>query len=146
MGMNVGGRQGGPMADINVTPLVDVVLVLLIIFMIVTPMLASPLEVTLPDATKSDEAKDLGSRVVIFMAKPKNAEEPVLYVGRERSDKDSLVMDINEAFKTKEKRELLIRADANLTWRDVHEVLTSIHDGGVKNMFLATRKAGEDPE
>ena len=48
MGMNVGGGKGGPMADINVTPLVDVVLVLLIIFMVVTQMLSSGVEVKLP--------------------------------------------------------------------------------------------------
>ncbi len=140
MGMQVGGKQGGPMADINVTPLVDVVLVLLIIFMIVTPMLASPVEVVLPEAKKADEAKDLGSRVVVFVS-PK-AE---LYVGREPTDKDLLVRDINEAFKTKEKRELLIKADSTLKWRDVHEIMTVIKDGGVQNMFLATRDAGEEP-
>ncbi len=140
MGMQVGGSKGGPMADINVTPLVDVVLVLLIIFMIVTPMLGSPVEVVLPDAKKSDEAKDLGSRVVVFVAPNKD-----LYVGRERTNQDVLVRDINEAFKTKEKRELLIKADTALKWRDVHEVMTVIKDGGVQNMFLATRKAGEEP-
>ena len=140
MGMAVGGRKGGPMADVNVTPLVDVVLVLLIIFMIVTPMLASPVEVVLPDAKKSDEAKDLGSRVVVFVS-----QKGDLYVGRERTEKDLLVRDINEAFKTKEKRELLIKADSGLKWKDIHEVMSVIHDGGVQNMFLATRKAGEEP-
>ena len=50
MGMNVGGNKGGPMGDINVTPLVDVVLVLLIIFMVVTQMLQSGVEVKLPNA------------------------------------------------------------------------------------------------
>lgn len=138
MGMQVGGSKGGPMADINVTPLVDVVLVLLIIFMIVTPMLASPVEVVLPDAHKADEAKDLGSRVVVFVSPKKE-----LFVGRERTDETVLVRDINEAFKTKEKRELLIKADSTLKWRDVHEVMTVIKEGGVQNMFLATRKVGE---
>ena len=48
MGMNTGGNKGGPMGDINVTPLVDVVLVLLIIFMVVTQMLQSGVDVKLP--------------------------------------------------------------------------------------------------
>ena len=139
MGMAVGGRKGGPMADINVTPLVDVVLVLLIIFMIVTPMLASPVEVTLPEAKKTEEAKDLGSRVVVFVG-PK-AE---IFVGRERAEKDTLVPAIQEAFKSKENRELLIKADVNLKWRDVHEVMSTIKDGGVNDMFLATKKSGDE--
>ncbi|HNC96460.1 MAG TPA: biopolymer transporter ExbD, partial [Myxococcota bacterium] len=50
MGMSVGGKKGGAMADINVTPLVDVVMVLLIIFMVVTPMLSSGVDVKLPQA------------------------------------------------------------------------------------------------
>ena len=139
MGMQVGDRKGGPMADINVTPLVDVVLVLLIIFMIVTPMLASPVEIKLPDSKKSEEAKDLGSRVVVFLSKDKK-----LFVGRETTDKEHLVEAIGEAFKTKENRELLIKADAELTWRDVHEVMTVIKDGNIPNMYLATRSTGDE--
>ena len=139
MGMAVGGRKGGPMADINVTPLVDVVLVLLIIFMIVTPMLASPVEVTLPQAKKTEEAKDLGSRVVVFIG-----PEAQVFVGRAPATKETLMPAIQEAFKTKENHELLVKADINLKWRDVSEVLTTIKDGGVNDMFLATRKSDEE--
>ena len=61
MGMQLGGKSGGPMADINVTPLVDVVLVLLIIFMVVTQMLASGVEVKLPKSRTATQVQDAGS-------------------------------------------------------------------------------------
>src|SRR5688500_15914915 len=65
MGAKVGGKKGGAMADINVTPLVDVVLVLLIIFMVVTPMLSSGVDVDLPKAKTAQEEKDMGQHLVI---------------------------------------------------------------------------------
>ena len=65
MGAKVGGKKGGAMADINVTPLVDVVLVLLIIFMVVTPMLSSGVDVNLPKAKTADEEKDMGQHLVV---------------------------------------------------------------------------------
>ena len=58
MGMNVGGKKGGAMADINVTPLVDVVLVLLIIFMVVTPELEAGAAVDLPAAANVDKGEE----------------------------------------------------------------------------------------
>ena len=57
MGMSAGSNKGGPKNDINVTPLVDVVLVLLIIFMVVTPMLQRGKDVTLPKAKQQSEEK-----------------------------------------------------------------------------------------
>ena len=140
MGMQVGDRKGGPMADINVTPLVDVVLVLLIIFMIVTPMLASPVEVNLPGAKKSEEAKDLGNRVVLFVGKNKD-----VYVGRAKTELPMLPMAVTQALEAKDKRELLIKADSSLTWRDVHDVMTTLHDNVANvSVFLATKKPDEE--
>ena len=77
MGMNTGGNKGGPMGDINVTPLVDVVLVLLIIFMVVTQMLSSGVEVKLPSARTTSSVQDVGQHLVISIRTPlKNKTEP----------------------------------------------------------------------
>ena len=67
MGMSVGGKKGGAMSDINVTPLVDVVMVLLIIFMVVTPMLSSGVDVKLPKAKTATEERDMGQFLVISL-------------------------------------------------------------------------------
>ena len=65
MGMSAGGGGGGPMADINVTPLVDVMLVLIIIFMLITPVLTSGVDVRLPKAKSVDEGQDVGQNIAI---------------------------------------------------------------------------------
>ena len=64
MGANL-GSGGGPMADINVTPLIDVVLVLLVVFMVITPMLQSGKNVDLPEATQSTTVNDVGQFIVV---------------------------------------------------------------------------------
>ena len=58
------GAGGGPMGDINVTPLIDVVLVLLVVFMVITPMLSSGLPVDLPMATTTVQVNDVGQHIV----------------------------------------------------------------------------------
>jgi biopolymer transport protein ExbD len=65
MGAKVGGDSDGPMAEINVTPLIDVVLVLLVVFMVITPLLSSGLPVDLPKATSTVTVNDAGQFIVI---------------------------------------------------------------------------------
>jgi len=69
MGAAVGGDKGGPKGDINITPLVDVVLVLLIIFMVVTPELQRGKEVELPNASTAKRKEDAGDPVVVSIDK-----------------------------------------------------------------------------
>ena len=135
MGMQVGDRQGGPMADINVTPLVDVVLVLLIIFMVVTPMLSSGVDVKLPNAKSAEEAQDVGQHLVVSIR-----DDRAIFVDTKRSAIETVTDDINEAYRQDPARSLLIKADSTLTWRQVREVMDIIHDGGMTSMLLATEK------
>ena len=133
MGMSVGGKKGGPMADINVTPLVDVVLVLLIIFMVVTPMLSSGVDVMLPLSKTAEEGQDNGSHLVVSI---KNDE--TLFVETTPTTKETLIADLNAEWKKKRERALLIKGDKRLTWRQVHGVLSTIQENGLTTMLLAT--------
>ena len=65
MSMAVGGKKGGPMADINVTPMADIMIVLLIIFMVITPMLQKGVDVKLPQAGNTKERKDEPKSIVV---------------------------------------------------------------------------------
>ena len=131
MGMNVGGGKGGPMADINVTPLVDVVLVLLIIFMVVTQMLSSGVEVkTLPTAKTTTTVQDAGQHLVISIRPPlPNKDTPRMYVDRNESDYDSLVQDINTAYQDNPSRSLLIKGSKDLKWKEAYGVMSTISEG-----------------
>ena len=104
MGMQVGGRSGGPMAEINVTPLVDVVLVLLIIFMVITHLLGSGIDVPLPDAKAAEEVRDGAQHLVVSLKKsdakvvlapgstgPAPRIPPEVYVDTSRTTMDTLI-------------------------------------------------------
>lgn len=141
MGMNVGGGKGGPMADINVTPLVDVVLVLLIIFMVVTQMLSSGVEVKLPSARTTKTVQDVGQHLVISIKPPlPNKEDPRMYVDRLQSDYDNLVVDINTAYQDNPSRSLLVKGSKDLKWSEAYGVMATIAEGGMTTMLLATEK------
>ena len=141
MGMNVGGNKGGPMGDINVTPLVDVVLVLLIIFMVVTQMLSSGVEVKLPQARTTTSVQDVGQHLVISIRPPlKNKTEPRMYVDRLQSNTEMLVSDINDAYADNPSRSLLVKGDKTLRWKEAYSVLKTISEGGMTTMLLATEQ------
>jgi len=135
MGMNVGDKKGGAMGDINVTPLVDVVLVLLIIFMVVTPMLSSGVDVKLPEAQTTESTQDVGQHLVVSIS-----EDAEVFVETKRSSLDTLQADINSEYRLDPARSLLIKGDRSLTWKEVHEVMDVIHEGGMNTMLLAAEK------
>jgi biopolymer transport protein TolR len=156
MGMKVGDKTGGPMADINVTPLVDVVLVLLIIFMVITHLLGSGVDVPLPSAKTGTEVRDGGQHLVVSikageqrnivmpegMTAPRTM--PEIYVDVARTEPDALIDDINQAYQDKPNRSLLVKGDKALTWRDVREVMDIIHSGGMTTMLLAVEGQKEE--
>ena len=80
MSMAVGGKKGGPMADINVTPMADIMIVLLIIFMVITPMLQKGVDVKLPQASNTKERKDEPKTIVVAVKK-----DATTYLGGRRS-------------------------------------------------------------
>lgn len=139
MGMSVGPGGGGggnaPMTDINTTPLVDVMLVLLIIFMITAPLMANKIPVVLPDAANQpDEAEgrsitlsiqDRGGSVQLFWE-----EDPVQFDGMLNRLK-------TEAVKTPQP-EFKIRADKSLSFKEVREVLGAAKTAGIRKIGFVT--------
>ena len=139
MGMSAGGGGGGPMADINVTPLVDVMLVLIIIFMLITPVLTSGVDVRLPKAESVDEGQDVGQNIAIAI----KADETV-YVGKKETSSETLIADLQAEFDADPARGLLIKGDRRLTWQQVHKVMWQINEeGGMSTMLLAVEKSKE---
>lgn len=139
MGMSVGDKKGGPMGDINVTPLVDVVLVLLIIFMVVTPMLSSGVDVKLPDAKKTQSTQDLGQHLVISIK-----DDGSVYVDTSATNSDQLVDEIDAQLAGNTSRNLLVKGDQALQWGQVRDVMFTIHEAkGMETMLLAAEKVKE---
>jgi biopolymer transport protein TolR len=138
MGMSVGGKKGGPMADINVTPLVDVMLVLIIIFMVVTPLLTSGVDVRLPHAKSVAESQDLGQNIAIAIK-----QDETVYVGQTPVTVETLIATVNDEYAKDGNRPLLIKADKRLTWKQVYKVMEELNNGGMSTMLLAVEKQEE---
>ena len=136
MGAKVGDNKGGAMADLNVTPLVDVVLVLLIIFMVVTPMLGAGVDVQLPAARTATEDEDLGQNLVVSVK-----DDGTAYVDRDAVTLDTILDRVREV---RDDRPIMIKADAKAKYKDVRQVMDKLHElPGTDTMLLATDKKKE---
>ena len=136
MGASLGGRGKGPIADINVTPLIDVVLVLLVVFMVITPLLSSGLQVDLPMATATTTVNDVGQHIVISLTKDGKwaVEQDVL------ASTDEIVPMLNVAYRENPDRSILVKADRSLEYGQVREVLDLLAENRFTSVFIAAGK------
>ena len=137
MGMSVGGKKGGAMSDINVTPLVDVVMVLLIIFMVVTPMLSSGVDVKLPKAKTATEEKDMGQYLVISVR-----ADGAIFVDREQVTLETVAAKVIEL---RGGNAMMVKGDQAVTYGQVREVVDAIHKDvpNTDTLLLAAHKPKE---
>ena len=134
MGMMIGGSgEDGPAAlsEINVTPLVDVMLVLLIIFMVTAPMLQRSVDVNLPKVESGTDAREQNTVVTIDR---KNR----LYLNQRRVHPDLLGKRLNEILATRRNRFVFVRADEAVSYGRVMLVMNEIKQAGVEQVGLVT--------
>jgi len=133
MSMDVGGAKGGVKSDINVTPLVDVMLVLLIIMMLVAPMLQKGVDVRLPQAANTtDKPETQGQTVVGIQA---NKQIFLNSVPIRTTDLGSRVADL---MTTQTEKIVLIKADEDVDYGTVMETMDNLRAAGIEDMGLIT--------
>lgn len=132
------GVRKGPISDINVTPLIDVVLVLLVVFMVITPLLSSGLQVELPMATTTVTVNDVGQHIVVSVTK--NGEWAIDQDKLDPPDKETLISGINMAYRENPERSILVKADRNLEYGKVREVLDILAENHFTSVFIAAGK------
>ena len=137
-----GGRRGRrtPMAEINVTPMVDVMLVLLIIFMVITPFLQQGVSVALPrDMNNPDEDPAIIKESSVVVAITKDGD---LYIGKKKVDKDALKTEIDQkmAGKVDTERIVYLRSDIEANYGAVVETINLIRDAGIDQIGLVADK------
>ena len=135
MGMSGGSGRGGMVSEINVTPFVDVTLVLLIIFMVVTPMLSNNVNVTLPTAASPTPGQDKGQHIVVSVD-----ADGALYMGKSPIELDALVDEVNEEYRKNPSRSVLIRGDKDLLYGQVRQVMDTLGESGMTTVQLAVDK------
>jgi biopolymer transport protein TolR len=129
MGASVGRRRRGGFRDINVTPLVDVMLVLLVVFMVTAPLLTTGLRIDLPEV-KAAQTPVKDARLLVTVTK----EERVLF------GEDDVTGRVDEALKesarVQKERELYIRADKDARYGIVAQVVAAARNSGVESLNL----------
>lgn len=129
----VGGKSGGVKSEINIIPLADVMLVLLIIMMLVAPLLQAGVSVTLPQAMNSDEKGDAQSATIIAIGPNKD-----MYVNAQPVAESELATRVTSALEQATDRVVQIKADRDVEYGAVMAAMDQLRVAGVENIALMT--------
>ena len=137
MAMNVGASKGGAKADINMTPMIDVLLVLIIIFMVITPLTPKGLEALVPQPPRADQPQSQADQrtVVIVINRDKS-----MMINQEPTDEQRLGPRLEEIFKTRAERVVFIKGDPSLDFLWVAKAIDIAHGAGIDKVGLMTAK------
>lgn len=133
MGMSSKKRKGA-ISDINVTPLVDVMLVLLVIFMITAPLMLNGIKLDLPKTKEVNPVNLNSTQVILSISKTED-----YYLGKDKILLGEVIPEIKKQFKTNKAQTLFLRADFSLTYGRVAKLMSHLKSGGITQIALVTQ-------
>jgi biopolymer transport protein ExbD len=131
--MDLGGAKGGIKSDINVTPLVDVMLVLLIIMMLVAPMLQQGVSLKLPIATNTVDKPETQGQTVIAIGRDKQT-----YLNSKLVQEGELATRVNELLENQHEKLVIIKADEEVEYSAVMAAMDQLRQAGIEDIGLIT--------
>jgi biopolymer transport protein TolR len=134
MAMNVGGKKGA-MADINITPYIDILLVLLIIFMVITPIRQMDLDVKVPQTSDEPNAEPDPSVIVVTVS-----DSAQIAINNEATNISALGTKLQELYSKRANKNMFISASGKLPYGDVVKVIDIAKGAGVGDIGLLTEE------
>jgi biopolymer transport protein ExbD/biopolymer transport protein TolR len=137
MGMAAGGGRGEVTSEINVTPMADVMLVLLIIFIVVTPMLQKGVSVEMSRTRNPIDMKEADRDDAVLLAVTRDGQ---YFLGQDRVVIDDLAAKINDLLSTRLERKVFVKSDFRAKYGDVVRLVDSVRAAGVDQVGLLTER------
>ena len=133
MAMDLGGAKGGVKSDINVTPLVDVMLVLLIIMMLVAPLIQQGAAVRLPFADNAIPKPEVQGQTVLAITKDRT-----VYLNAKQINESDLAAKVTEALESQKEKVVIIKADKEAPYSAVMSAMDQLRQAGIEDIGLIT--------
>ena len=130
----------GAVSDINVTPMVDVMLVLLIIFMVITPMLQKGVSVDMAKATNTRDMQDADKEDAVVLAITRDGK---IFLGNDRIEPDQITTAVKDKIANKLDKTVYLRSDQGAKYGVVVTVVDNVRAAGVDSLGLETQKRTE---
>jgi biopolymer transport protein TolR len=137
MGMAVGGPGGGPKADINMTPMIDVLLVLIIIFMVITPLTPKGLEALVPQPPPPNQPPNQSDQRTVVIVVDKDHKYSI---NSDPIAEDQMGDRLEQIFKTRAERVVFVKGDPSIEFQWVAKAIDIAHGAGIDKVGLMTAK------
>lgn len=132
MAFNTGDKKG-PISEINVTPFVDVMLVLLVIFMVTAPLMLNGIQLELPKTQEVSRVNLQSEQVILSYTRAKE-----FFIGQDKVLKEELIPEVGRRFKKGNTQVLFLRADYGLNYGEVAKLMSYLKRGGITQIAMVT--------
>lgn len=138
MGMGGGGGTNRAVSEINVTPLIDVLLVLLIIFMVIVPITPKGLDALVPQPPKNKTQEPDNTRTIVVSIISNKGGAPAYKINEDAFNKSDIEAKLTSIFAARQEKVMFVKGDPDLFYGNIAEVIDFGHQAGVDNIGIIT--------